>query len=53
VCYAKGNPEIVRFADSNVTDSDWQCVRADELELAAKLAYYAYKFFRALPKFPL
>jgi len=43
VCYAVGDPIILRLSDEDVSGPNWRCIRADELELTAKLAFYLWK----------
>jgi hypothetical protein len=34
--------------DHDSSDAEWQCFRADELGLAAKLAYYGWKLWQSI-----
>jgi hypothetical protein len=53
VCFDRGAPQIITTADRDLTDDRRYCVRADALELGAKLAYYGAKLLKLASAAPV
>jgi len=48
VCTDRAVPQLVSLMDSDGTNDVRVCVRADKLELAAKLTYYSVRLLQVL-----
>jgi hypothetical protein len=43
---------VQRITDQDATDETWRCVRASDLELAVRSAYYLTRALAVLQKLP-
>jgi hypothetical protein len=50
VCWSRANPLVQKVQTSDGTDSDWICIKAQNLELSVRTAYYLIKALGALAK---
>jgi hypothetical protein len=48
VCYDRGSLELTHTSDTDRSDPFSFCVRADQVELGAKIIYYSAKLFKIL-----
>jgi len=53
VCYRRDVPQLSHLADTDQSDEFNYCVRADKVELAVKLAYYAARAIKLLKTSPI
>jgi len=52
VCWSRANPLVQKVELQDASDGEWQCVRAADLELSTRTAYYLIKALGALARVP-